>query len=636
MQTESAEERATRHVSTNTNHDGEAFDLDGIELQHRFVSAPGAVGAIDWHFVDSGDDECEAAVLVHGHPFSWTYWKPLFGRIAPRLRVIAPDLKGYGQSGKAFGDWRPHRIAEELLALLDEIEVERFSLVAADRASAVCDHLTASHPDRVLRYVRLGAPNECELEGDSDYEAWHSEPLWAPDMLADTSRYFVGIVEPQLVKQVPDEIWAEALSQFAFEDIGKSVPRFFQESSFSKERVDRRDTLFQAMQCPVLDLRGGSTQRYVFAENCQAERADNWREETIADCGPYLMLDAPEVAAEAIACFLADAPAAIVADKASAASPEYVPNPSKLSSDALVSNSDGEIEMLGSVPVTHRFAELAGNGGTVRWHFVEAGQAAGETIVMLHGHPESWFAWRHQICHFANSYRIIAPDLKGYGQSEKRPADFRHEGVADELLGLINHLGIGRFNLVAHDRGAVQADYIGGKHPDRIIRYVRMQQLGHLFLPANSPQEKLFRDPEIAPRLFGNPQAIFDRMWARFKMKPISEEHRKRMISEVSHPGFADAVVRYFQASSFQKELHDRVTRLFPAMNFPVLVLQAGEDVGQPRWYFDDPQRPLSDLIGDLRVQFLEGAGHFTTVNEPELLTQHIARFMMEPATKEA
>jgi pimeloyl-ACP methyl ester carboxylesterase len=99
------------------------------------------------------------------------------------------------------------------------------------------------------------------------------------------------------------------------------------------------------------------------------------------------------------------------------------------------------------------------------------------------------------------------------------------------------------------------------------------------------------------------------------------------MISEVGHPGFSDAVPRYFQSSSFQKELYDRTVRLFRAMNFPVLVLQAGGDVGQPRWYYDDPKRPLTALLPQARIEFIEGAGHFTTINHPQQLTEAIARF---------
>jgi pimeloyl-ACP methyl ester carboxylesterase len=60
----------------------------------------------------------------------------------------------------------------------------------------------------------------------------------------------------------------------------------------------------------------------------------------------------------------------------------------------------------------HHFAEAAG----LKWHFVEIGQ--GEPVVLLHGTPESWYCWLYQFEPMAEHFRVIAPDLKGYGQGE--------------------------------------------------------------------------------------------------------------------------------------------------------------------------------------------------------------------------
>ena len=632
----SAEERATRVVQPQRgNVENEQERIGAIEVRHRFVEAPGAVRPVRWHLVETVGPAGPALVLVHGHPFSWTYWKPLLERLGPSRKVVAVDLKGYGQSDKSFGDWRAPRVAEELLALCDTLLLDRFDLAAADRGTVLCDHLVSAHPDRVLRYVRVGAPNENELEGDHDYESWHREPLWASDMLRDTARYMAGVVEPQLVGPVDDKRWTEALEQFAFPGICAAVPRSFQETSFRKDREDRRAKLFPAMRCPVLDLRGGAAGRYVPVVPTDRVTPAGWQEQVIDKVGPYLMVDAAGPATDAIEHFLTNAGHRTDGLPVEPAAPGYVPAQPKPSGVPLVVNEDGEQEIVDGATVTHRFLELDGPSGPVHWHFIEAGDPASEPIVMLHGHPESWYGWHHQIARFAPRHRIVAPDLKGYGQSDKRPGDFRHEAVAEELVGLLDRLGLNRFNLFAHDRGAVQADYIAGNHPSRVLRYVRMQQIGHRLLPTNSPQERTFRDPVAGPRLFQDPKAIFDRMWGRFKMEPIPQERLDRMISEVSHPGFSDAVPRYFQSSSFQKELYDRVTRLFRSIRCPVLALQAGDDVGQPRWYYDDTSRPLSDHVRDLHLEFLDGAGHFTTVNFPERLTERIDAFLKATAATE-
>ena len=182
--------------------------------------------------------------------------------------------------------------------------------------------------------------------------------------------------------------------------------------------------------------------------------------------------------------------------------------------------------------------------------------------------------------------------------------------------------------MAAHDRGAVQADYIGGKHPERVLSYARMQQVLHLWIPMNSPQERIFRDPITGPQLLSDPAAIFARQWGRFRMEPGAEARLPRLRSEVGHDGFGDAVPRYFQSSSFLKELYDRTARLCRNMRFPVLLLQADGDVGQPRWYYDDPARPGTEQFPDARLGWIRDAGHFYTINHPDQVTDALVRFL--------
>ena len=119
-------------------------------------------------------------------------------------------------------------------------------------------------------------------------------------------------------------------------------------------------------------------------------------------------------------------------------------------------NSDGEIEDIGGLEVTHRFVEAPGESETVRWHFVEAGPTEnkdGPVLLLMHGIPQSWCMWRPILPELAKHFRCIAIDLKGYGQSDNGRGDYRHEGVAEQVVALLDTLGIDRFNLFSHDRG---------------------------------------------------------------------------------------------------------------------------------------------------------------------------------------
>ena len=138
-------------------------------------------------------------------------------------------------------------------------------------------------------------------------------------------------------------------------------------------------------------------------------------------------------------------------------------------------NHHGEVEKIGDVEVTHWFVEAARS----RYHFVTAGDPAHPAVVMLHGLPETWYAWFHQIEDLARDHYVIAVDLKGYGQSEKRlDTSYRFPHCAFELAVLLDQLGIERFSLVGHDRGAVVGDHLFGVpgFSERVVKYARLQQ----------------------------------------------------------------------------------------------------------------------------------------------------------------
>ena len=293
-------------------------------------------------------------------------------------------------------------------------------------------------------------------------------------------------------------------------------------------------------------------------------------------------------------------------------------------------NRDGETEACGEVMVTHHFRDAPGAVIPIRWHYVEGGPAERETIVFLHGNPESWHSWHPQIAHFGSRYHIVAPDLKGYGQGDKRPGDWRWENSAEEMLALLDTIGIGRFHIVAHDRGCVLADYLGGNHPERVLSYTRMQQICHIWLASNSPQSVYFADPIFGPYIYGDPDFYFQHRLLKMLKNPVPTERLEKFKDEMSYPGLEQAVIRYFQSSSFEKEKLDRTSRLLRAMHFPVQLLQGDLDDGQPPFYYDHPANPATAVFPDARLVWVHGAGHYTNLEKPEVVTAAIDAFLKD------
>src|SRR5438034_9603878 len=112
--------------------------------------------------------------------------------------------------------------------------------------------------------------------------------------------------------------------------------------------------------------------------------------------------------------------------------------------------------------------DIAVNG--VRLHCVLEGK--GPLVLLLHGFPESAYAWRKQIPVLAERFRVVAPDLRGYAQSEKPPrvSDYRLPVLVDDIVGLINALGAERAHIVGHDWGGAIAWGAAQTHPEAIAK----------------------------------------------------------------------------------------------------------------------------------------------------------------------
>jgi pimeloyl-ACP methyl ester carboxylesterase len=108
-------------------------------------------------------------------------------------------------------------------------------------------------------------------------------------------------------------------------------------------------------------------------------------------------------------------------------------------------------------------------------HVVLAGPATGKPLLFLHGFPEFWFAWRHQIDHFVSSgYRVIIPDQRGYNLSDKPAgiASYSIELLAKDVVGVLESMTDSKAFVVGHDWGAGVAWYLAARYSERVSRVV--------------------------------------------------------------------------------------------------------------------------------------------------------------------
>ncbi|HMN15231.1 MAG TPA: alpha/beta hydrolase [Bellilinea sp.] len=264
--------------------------------------------------------------------------------------------------------------------------------------------------------------------------------------------------------------------------------------------------------------------------------------------------------------------------------------------------------------VTHHESEVAGQ----HWHWVEMG--SGEPIILLHGIPESWFCWHHQIPYLARQFRVLALDLKGYGRSSKADGDYTTPKCASEILQLLDSLGIQRFRLAGHDWGSPIADRICEQAPERVVQYVRACISVHRYDVRNSLHHYyLHRDPEEGARLMRKASAYvgawFDSSCYAPTRPPQAEIDRVAL--EFSQPGVADAVGRYFRDMGRTPPMD------YKKLTMPILYMHGEYDPRQPIEYVEG----IDQVIPGLQAVLLLECGHFVTHERPEEVSKAMLYF---------
>ena len=199
----------------------------------------------------------------------------------------------------------------------------------------------------------------------------------------------------------------------------------------------------------------------------------------------------------------------------------------------------------------------------VRLHYVEC-RGGDDLILLLHGFPECWYSWRHQLPLLGQQYRVVAPDLRGFNLSDK-PAgikSYRIERLVNDVVGLIRHFGKEKATIIAHDWGAAIAWAVAQRHPEMVSKLVSMQVPPPGAFRANLTVRQFFRSwymfffqlpylPEWWAR--ANDFARIDRMYRETIVRPnaFSTEDIAVYKESLRQPGALTATVNYYRANVF-------------------------------------------------------------------------------------
>ena len=173
-----------------------------------------------------------------------------------------------------------------------------------------------------------------------------------------------------------------------------------------------------------------------------------------------------------------------------------------MSSSAAHPEGPGSVSGAPNLPAgfTDTFTSRYVDTGEVRLHAVIGGD--GPPLLLVHGWPETWYAWRLMMPALARDFEVIAVDQRGIGLSDK-PADGYDTGtLAADLVALMDALGHERFAVVGHDTGFAISYALAADHPDRVDRVALAEIPG---LPGRRPHRRVFVPAPVNDRLWHIP-----------------------------------------------------------------------------------------------------------------------------------
>lgn len=277
--------------------------------------------------------------------------------------------------------------------------------------------------------------------------------------------------------------------------------------------------------------------------------------------------------------------------------------------------------------VRHRWVDAGG----LRVHVAEAGPEDADPVLLLHGWPQHWYVWRGLVPHLAGPYRLLMPDLRGFGWTDAPPDGYEKENLARDQIALLDALGIDKVKLVGHDWGGYAAFLMCLLWPERVDRYLATN-INH---PWPKPSARGLLDiwrlsyqlPMVLP--FIGPRVTRRRGFIKF------------MLSATNKTLFTADELEAFEAPYRDRErsfVSAKIYRSFQAHDLPLLlrrhwaryrltvptrmVIGLGDPVITPR-----SLQGFEPYADDLAIEFVPDAGHFVVDAEPGLVAQRALDF---------
>ena len=269
------------------------------------------------------------------------------------------------------------------------------------------------------------------------------------------------------------------------------------------------------------------------------------------------------------------------------------------------------------------FADVNG----IRLHYLAAGR--GDPVVLLHGFAQTSHMWRPLIAELSGRHTVIAPDLRGFGQSAAPADGYTKAAMAQDVHALLNSLKLDRVRPVGHDIGLMVAYALAAQYPQAVDRLVLIEA----FLPGVGDWNSVFLLRDLWHFHFygktplalvtGRERTYLEHFWNDFAADPqksVSEEDREIYANAYAQPGHMAAGMEVFRA--FAKDAEDFAGFARTRLTMPVLVL-SGERASGP-FLIEQGKMVATKVEGVL----VKGSGHWLMEEAPDQVIPKLVEFL--------
>jgi pimeloyl-ACP methyl ester carboxylesterase len=281
--------------------------------------------------------------------------------------------------------------------------------------------------------------------------------------------------------------------------------------------------------------------------------------------------------------------------------------------------------------VTDTFTSRYVDAGGLRQHAVIGGD--GPPLLLVHGWPENWYAWRMVMPTLARDFQVIAVDQRGIGLTDKPQDGYDTGTLAGDLVALMDALGHQRFAVVGHDTGLIISYALAADHSDRVDRLVLVEVPGP---PGVTPSPPLFVPEPINNRLWHIPfnrvndelteqlvrgrEDIFFGYEFAIQGGNVPDDALRYYFGLFSDPEVLRGSFGFYRA--WDTTLAQNEQRKTRPLTMPVLAIGGAESWGE---LVGEGVKPAAD---DVQSMVIPGAGHLVAEQAPEELLAALTPFL--------